>query len=53
MFIPCGKTFLSVPKFLSHDLDLQPWPAFEKTTFALTFEPIEILRDYKSWGEGY
>ena len=30
MCILCGKTFLSVPKFLSHDLDLQPWPYFEK-----------------------
>ena len=44
MDIPFGKTFLSIPKFLICDLDLQLWPNFEKNWFlALTFEPKEII----------
>ena len=51
MDIPYGKTFLSIPNFWSHDLDLQDWLAFEKKTLtlALTFEPKEMWLSYCAW----
>ena len=47
--IPCGKTFLSVPK----NLTLWPWPwlylLLKKITLALTFEQKEIRLSYYAW----
>ena len=45
--IPCGKTFLSVPK----NLTLWPWPwlltyFWKNLTLAITFEPREIRLSY-------
>ena len=51
MDIPYSKTFLSlsIPNFFIRDLDLQLLPTFEKK---LSFELIENIRSYKSWGWG-
>ena len=47
MLVPCGKTFLSVPK----NLTLWPWPwlltyFWKNLTLAITFEPREIRLSY-------
>ena len=54
MCILYGMTFLPVTKFWSCNIDLHLWPTFEKNlTFALAFEPKEILIENKSGGGGY